>query len=250
MKISKKIIGSIMSILIFTTAFMFSGTFSTIVKADEIPVQLYYADLINEYAGAAGHTQGYIAIKNLSYTKNVTVHYSFDNGSTWNDVSATYYKTNTDGYEVWHFTTPSQYCANCIFSIKYEVNGQTYWDNNNGNNYSMKVGRTAFGKNLVTTFGCTNSVNSGVENLQGQICLKNISSQKVVTVRVTEDNWATYKDINAQYAYSDNFSDNEFWNFTYSTMSSTKQIQYAVCYEVNGVQYWDNNFGSNYTANY
>jgi hypothetical protein len=116
------------------------------------PVQLYYANsFLHAYThpGVAADMDGYIAIQNLAYNKNVTVHYSLDNSNVWNDVSASYYKTNTDGYEVWHFKTPIASYGSIKFAIKYEVNGQTYWDNNNGNDYSITTEGTCFGKSSV-----------------------------------------------------------------------------------------------------
>jgi hypothetical protein len=63
-----------------------------------------------------------------------------------------------------------------------------------------------------------------------------MGTQGTVKVRHTGDNWATYTD---EVVYGS-------FNF-YTTGSDL--AQYAVCYTVNGVEYWDNNFGSNYTSN-
>ncbi len=78
-----------------------------------------------------------VTLQNYAYQKNVVVRYTDDNWATYHDVPLTYSSTNKDGTELWSASLPIdisklssfEYCA------YYEVNGQTYWANNFGQNY-------------------------------------------------------------------------------------------------------------------
>ncbi|MDD3224169.1 MAG: carbohydrate-binding protein [Clostridium sp.] len=246
MKFSKKFLSLLTCFIFLTVGFIFNPLSTTKVKAADLPIQLYYAT--NSYSGAVGYVNGFVCVKNLSCTKKVTIHYSYDNTNQWKDISATYLKTNTDGYEVWQFQIPSNYSDNCKFCIKCEANGQTYWDNNSGNNYSVGLYKTVLGKSkLCITNSWINFGRSQSNVLGGNITLSNIGNPKVVKVRYSEDGGVTYKESNANYDLSSDDKSLDYWSFSIQLNSSTHKVQFSVCYEVNGIEYWDNNFGSNYT---
>ncbi|WP_304944439.1 carbohydrate-binding protein [Vallitalea guaymasensis] len=225
-------------------------------------VELYSAKLETTYANTGQMTgyyaSGYIYVKNLNVNKNVIIHYTYD-GYNWYDQSASYYKTLSDGSEVWSFTTSyesytpaHQYTYNCRFAIKYEVIGDTYWDNNNGNDYFLQCSSTSFNspyalsKSVVMLDRTGRSYNS----IYGSIFLKNLAYDKVVKVRYTTDNWQSYHDVDA--SYNCNLGNNvEVWLFNTindgSTIPWSCGGEYAVSYTVNGITYWDNNFGDNYS---
>ncbi|WP_273325512.1 carbohydrate-binding protein [Vallitalea guaymasensis] len=141
----KKTVKLLMSISLCMCMIMTLFTFNIYAAAD-CNVKLNYADAKQERDCGVlkgWYTQGEISVKDLGDNKNVVVHYTTD-GSTWEDVTATFLKTATDGYDIYTFKTPLcpwngfyYYNYNCQFAIKYEVNGQTYWDNNNGQDYSV-----------------------------------------------------------------------------------------------------------------
>lgn len=86
--------------------------------------------------------------------------------------------------------------------------------------------------------------------LAGTIKVKNVSFEKCVKVRVTFDAWRSHTDIECTYmkdtypsTYSDTFS------FEVSIPEDLKlheRIEFAICYEVAGSEYWDSNEGKNY----
>ncbi len=218
--------------------------------------QLYSAKLHMDF-GYKGYikgysSSGYIYVKNLAYDKKVTVHFMY-NDTDWSDVSAHYYKTLPNGYEIWKYDTPYttrvkyQYCGDnyCKFAIKYEVNGNTYWDNNNGNNYYLSQS-----KHQVELSKCNigeSKFYSSSKNLW--FYLKNLGYNKTVRVRVTNDGWATYQDYDC--TYHSNFSNGtELWYIDLEEngidTTSNAASQYVIYYSVNGETYWDNNFGENY----
>lgn len=220
-------------------------------KADTLPAQLYYSQRVLDSRSGTSHLEGYISIQNLAFEKNVTVHYTYDGGKTWYDAPASYLKTDlNDNSEVWKFQTMSVYYLQPItYCIKYEVNGQTYWDNNNGKNYTDG----AFGKSYVYAQSINAETYNGSNYISFYTATRNIpgSNSKVVKVRYTEDNWNTYKDVDTAYPVgSASTADTTEWSTNVTVSSSAKQVKFAVLYEVDGVQYWDNNFGSNYTVNF
>lgn len=255
MKLSKFLVKVFVSIMFIVTLSMLGTALPQKVKAATLPVQLYYSQRVTDDDYGIGHVEGYIAVQNLAYDKKVTVHYSLDGGKTWADTAASYLRTNpSDNYEVWKFKTPSSsedFQGPIKYCIKYEVNGQTYWDNNNGSNYTDG----AFGQSYVYTHELNTGVSSGEKYLSFYVATKNltnnINNSTYVKVRYTEDNWNTYKEtvINSPVgSYSS--AEASQWLADIKVSSSAKQVQFAVLYEVNGTEYWDNNFGSNYVVNY
>jgi len=80
------------------------------------------------------------------------------------------------------------------------------------------------------------------------IKVSNICYQKKVFVRVSSNNWQTYTDIEASYLQgsSDGLSERFYATIGMPNYSFCKTLQFAVCFDGNGVQHWDNNSGKNY----
>ena len=81
--------------------------------------------------------------------------------------------------------------------------------------------------------------------------LQNYAYNKNVFVRYTTDNWRTYKDQALN--YSNTYDDGtECWKTVISDYygAFNDNFQYALCYQVNGQEYWANNFGANYNGSF
>jgi hypothetical protein len=104
-------------------------------------------------------------VQNLAYNKVVGVRWTDNNWATYTNSAASYELTNADGTERWgvdvkpagwvdytRFGNPTWKnvttgAVNSIptggqkikFAIYYTVNGVTYWDNNNGQNYELNI---------------------------------------------------------------------------------------------------------------
>ncbi|QUI23948.1 hypothetical protein HZI73_17340 [Vallitalea pronyensis] len=231
------------------------------IQADTTHVQLFSSKLMTTYTNQGQitgyYTTGYIYINNLDYNKNVIVHYTYD-GMNWMDQTATYMKTLADGSEVWSYSTPHQayspahqYTYNCQFAIKYEVNGHTYWDNNGGNDYFLQNSSTSSNATNILSKSVVklNRAGRSSNSIYGSIILKDLGYDKVVKVRYTTDGWQTFHETDAYYQPSSE-TGVEVWEFntiknSYIPWSSGGQ--YVIRYIVNGVTYWDNNFGDNYS---
>lgn len=244
--VMKKAVKLLVSVC-FSLAIMMSMCSYDIHAAEDDNVELYYAKKNYFYSKGLWNVNGKIAVRNLGYQKNVVVHYTYDN-KIWYDVSASYLKASSDGYEVWSFETPMESLSvpnsKFRFAIKYEVNGDTYWDNNNGKDYYFELYyggmyQTILNKSNLILYTCR----MYDDRLDGTIFTKSINTNKKIIIRYTTDNWNTYEDIEAIKGLDKN-DKYEFWNFRIPTTAD--KCEFAIMCNVNGVTYWDNNFGHNY----
>ena len=94
------------------------------------------------------------------------------------------------------------------------------------------------------------------DGIKGTVKVKNISFEKTVRVRYTFDDWATFVDVDAEYTSKTGGNiAMPFDTFSFRIPVSPAdlvdddddgRLQFAVCYEAAGRQYWDNNGGQNY----
>lgn len=206
------------------------------------PVQLKYAHywLFPVY-GSDYNNDMEIDVQKLGTDKQVTIHFTTD-GTNWSDDIATYVKDdpNNSGYEIWSFKGVST-VAMKSFAVKYVVNGTTYWDNNNGNDYTFTQYNSNVNDGIVLGNDTVKYIPYNGYDMGG-IFVKNLGYAKTVNVRYSTDNWATYTDIAASYDSSPSSSIDEF-----SMPVIPVGAQFAISYTTNGTTYWDNNNGSNYT---
>jgi len=228
-----------------------SGSSSPMVKLIEA------FDHEHTYRGYLRERRYVIRVKNIAYTKQVFVHQKLTNG-TWTNLYAQYKSPAGNGWETWELSlnSASDPIVSMIadaFVIGYTVSGQTYWDNNNGQNYFLaKNAGPLLGNGIMVAAVYLYSGGNGA------IDVKNIAYAKDVTVVYTTNNWqstmtatASYAGSRVYYGYSTFDNPNRYgverWYFFLPSFSG-RTVQYAVRYTVSGVTYWDNNEGANYTV--
>jgi hypothetical protein len=228
----------------------------------------------SEKYGRASYTRKFKAeVKNLAYNKIVVISHEMSDGS-WKDFPLSYLSSSTDNTEIWgaNFTInsydqvdPAIFFAD-EFVVQYEVNGQKYWDNNNNSNYKMGILEGTFIRNDLNVLVDTdyNKIYTSYSNTANNAFtifadVRNLNPAKIVSLVYTTDNWNTTKTtalhfnpittVGAQqYLTSPNRFGIERWSTSIDLPSSVNSIQYAISYQVNGITYWDNNFGKNYMA--
>lgn len=91
-------------------------------------------------------------------------------------------------------------------------------------------------------------------SINGRVRVRNIAYSKIIAVRFTLDNWQTTSEVAGKYHES---LTKEFDRFTFSirlndllSRIETKQLFLAVRYSVAGKEFWDNNRGMNYLAEF
>lgn len=264
----KRIVSLVLTLVMMLSAIAVAAPTASAVTNE---VRLLYAEPKTYYSTeipgwyAYLYTEGYVEVQNIGYAKNVTIHYTY-NGTDWFDTAATYYKATVGNYEAWHFQTdpntveyPYRSGSYCRFAIKYEVNGQTYWDNNNGQNYMVRKGRVGSDIYAIGSAGLKLEYGRAYDRqLSGNIQVKNLGYAKDIKVHYSTDGWATSSTVNA--TYSGQFTeyggiplpyptDVELWTFSTPTLpADATEVEYSLTYTVNGVTYWDNNFNNNYVA--
>ncbi|NMO15098.1 hypothetical protein HPC49_16340 [Pyxidicoccus fallax] len=225
-------------------------------RANEPNVRLAYAKLQKTCGTTAcNRLVGVVEVKNLAYEKQVTLVYTAD-GVQWNETAASYTAPASNGYERWTFTQDVPAGAEARFALRYITAGQTSWDNNGGADY--RVGGASAPEFLLgsTTVKLDTAIlqpgRSGFY-VHGTVVLKNLAYAKSVTVVSTIDNWATAQEYTG--FYQETLPGNqERWYISIPTQSNSSTtvptVRFAIRYTVDGVTYWDNNLGANYSVSY
>eukprot|EP01135_Chromosphaera_perkinsii_P007940 Nk52_evm12s1073 gene=Nk52_evmTU12s1073 len=98
------------------------------------------------------------------------------------------------------------------------------------------------------------SIKFSFPQVTGSVLVKNYAYYKKVVLRVTADNWETFVDIPCKYQFSTQAKLLDVFVFEIDLTEDAFAIknrdatrfQFAVCYEVNGQAFWDNNCTRNY----
>lgn len=234
---------------------------STVLAANEIKFHKVSSTVASAYGQ---HTQTInieATVLNLAYDKGVYAHLRQNNGR-WDDIPLTYNRSIAGNREIWKlvYQPPTNTTFNVVFALKYVVNGQTYWDNNGGANYTIAEdsgSRLAGGINVYNSNWQSNIIlPSGYPSFNVVATLRNLAFAKTVRIHYSTNNWATVQRLNASYspyfwsgAYSSATNPNAYgfeeWSASLNIGNAT-QVDYAIEYVVNGQTFWDNNFGLNY----
>ena len=226
----------------------------------------------SSYRGYQGYTRKFtVKVANLAYDKNVSIYHEKVDGD-WDEIPLEYSQSIDEGqYEIW--TTEYNlggYGINSVYAdefvVKYEVNGVTYWDNNNDVNYSMSRNEGFFFANpslnvsVDTDFvGLYYDSFNDENRLNITVDVRNLAPNKEVGIVYSSDGWQTQEYLSLTYRQAwtsgplyyipspNNFSVERWQGYT-GLGKSVDELEYAVVYRVNGNEYWDNNYGKNYTV--
>lgn len=193
-----------------------------------------------------------VEVQNLGYAKQVGVRYRNSSGS-WESAPGQYLGAAGPGRELW---TVSMNAPSDSFAFYSTVNGVTYWDNNNSQNYSQALYRydgLLGSAPLGDPQGSWLPPQSGTGQngaISGNLLLRNLSYAKTVRIVYTENNWSTTREAFASYQATLP-SGVELWQFSLPTAAviNQAQVQMAFQYSWSGGSAWDNNYGRNYRLN-
>lgn len=222
---------------------MFSAFGVTNASAATDKVSLYSSNITFTKYGARTY-EVFIQTRDNAYNQEVYVHYNYMDSLGWSSTKAEYVTTLNDGSKIWKAYFSS---FNTQYAIKFVADGREYWDNNYGRDYN---GTERLGTAPITAErSAAPSYNSNTFLVSA--VLQNYAYNKNVFVRYTTDNWRTYKDQALN--YSNTYDDGtECWKTVISDYygAFNDNFQYALCYQVNGQEYWANNFGANYNGSF
>ncbi|KAI8091712.1 putative phosphatase regulatory subunit-domain-containing protein [Thamnidium elegans] len=101
-----------------------------------------------DWENARSVIKGRVLVHNVAFEKSIMVRMSFNHWQTWIDVEATYKESLNGALDRFSFelVTPNHLSylnlintsSSCSMAIRYQVNGQEYWDNNNQNNFNVQ----------------------------------------------------------------------------------------------------------------
>lgn len=205
-----------------------------------------------------------VLVANLAFAKQVNIHIKQKNGS-WRDFPLAYNRPANNGREVWaadfNLNNLPTDAGTLTFVVSYTVSGQTYWDNNNGANYTLAAdgGVQIFGTNVYSAPVAATTPVYG-NSFYNYVTVKHLGADEKVTIVYSTDGWKTTKYaaamLNSNFwlnTYNGDTLSNpsptgfEAWNFVLDVTGASK-VEYAVSYTVNGQTYWDNNYGYNYKS--
>lgn len=245
--------------------FMFVGLCLSSI-ANAAPIELYKAvtdsKLIcgSQTSGCTSQKfiQYDILVDNLAYDKDVAVRFEV-NENLWTEKNATYVGSAGAGRELWRATKTLGDFETPVFALRYGVNGATYWDNNEGENYTVPYRSVYMRSTNVSLVNAPETLFTGSDEIvdfNGKVLVANIAPGKVVKIVYSTDNWQTVEETYASFSDvaicstpctdNPNAPEAEFWAFSIELTSDVDSIQYAIAYSVDGQTYWDNNFGYNY----
>lgn len=233
----KRVVVSVLTFTLLITAISFlKGPVKASAATDEVSM---YTSLSKYTYHSTPSNTIFLKVKNIAYEKKVTIHYSSYNG--WVDEPARYVKSLGDGYEIWEATVGVM--GGFEYAIKYEVDGKTFWDNN-WNNYNngdlIGVGYSSVLPLVITSNNTATT----------QIAFNKSSNIEDVKVFYSEENWVTTneKDMVYNSTYS-SYKNYDYYN-TDIYLGSIENLQYKISYNINGVNYIDDNFGRCYAIDF
>lgn len=257
------------------TVFMMKKTFLLILTlaaaafsvqahaANEVKLLRAHSTVSTRYGMSVQQPRFDVLVANLAYAKQVYVHLKKPDGN-WIDVPLAFNRPADNGREVWsgaYMNTEQNALTfktfDLEYSIKFMVDGKTYWDNNGGKNYLMARDSGNFLNGLNVFHGDWQpSVSAYGTQFYGAVTVRNIAYSKQIKVVYSTDGWLTSKTAFATFnpyiwygSYSSAANPNQYgfeeWNFALD-VGNANEVQYAIAYIANGQTYWDNNFGRNF----
>lgn len=231
------------------------------------PIVLRHARARTVELGSAvlvGTIAGSVEVENLAYEKVVSAHYTTD-GVTWQDAPASYVSSLGDNRERWDFEIPAFEvpfderdtvpAVDVQFALRYEVAGQTFWDNNGHHDYRV----SSYGRNpsyaradLGTTAILVASAVSIDEpwpayanSWRYQVVVKNLDSRKSVSMVWTPDGWTNTYTGSLRYVRSTT-PGVELWEGSGLIPLDATELELAAVMNAQGQSAWDNGEGTNY----
>ena len=186
----------------------------------------------------------FMVVQNIAFAKQVAIHGRTPSGPTFGDRGAVFQESLPDGLELWKVTTGDEMVE---FVAKYSVNGNTFFDNNDGANYKQPqvfdefdalVGRAPQVVHATSGF-------SDATHIKVTAAVKNLAFAKQVGIVFTTNNWASSAVAFGGFSHMLKSGD-EVWTVN-ATVGTALHVDFAIFYRVNGQEFWDNNFWRNYT---
>lgn len=212
-----------------------------------------------------------VNVRNDAFHKEVGVLWTSDHWATQTTQFAQFKQSLGGNHEVWSVeiglgTTVSSGpgLGDVEFAVYAKMNGHTSWDP--FNDYHTAAPVTESQPVRAGAFSICVPAGGTKATLTGQVRVLDLAFAKEVTVRISDDGWKTFRDVQAT------FSADNLWQFRVTNLNpgplSPAQIatgtcgesgqrenvgvgiQFAIRYKVANQTFWDNNGGANYVRRF
>ncbi len=210
----------------------------------------------------------FMRLKNISFDKQVDVLWKAENGH-WSCLHAEYFDRGDAETEVWQakaifsLTAEEPLPGNIQFALRYRVVGKEFWDNRQGQNYSIQADSgILLGQGIkIQNIGFEPRLKKGQKTVPVNVAIDHTVDVEKVTIHWTLDNWRHTHETVCQsrndywfvQAGSNARNPNQYGTRLWSCRLRTGQafrLQYSICCESHGRKIWDNNAGRNYVASH
>jgi maltose 6'-phosphate phosphatase len=205
-------------------------------------------------------------VENLGLDKRVDVIWAGEDG-VWQTLAARFISQHGERQELWcaEFkqtqTAKKPLPGTILFSLRYRVNGEEFWDNNNGWNYVSEADSGLKLSNHVEVLntGYVSRLSDEQKSMPVTVAVDQSLAARKVIIHWTPDNWRhTYQ--------TPCFLTKEYWQKTAGSAAANPnqygvqtwtgrlkirdafRVQYCIACEGKDQTVWDNNAGINYTA--
>lgn len=220
------------------------------VRAQSAPaapmVRLVYADVTNYGCSSCVLARGYVELRNLHPTKQLTAVYSAD-GSPFIEIAGSFVGMIDADREIWSFEIPAP--GQSRFALRYRAGGNEYWDNNDGHDYVVNgpglVPALGVGRDVALVDAQVASLDAGEVDLY--MVLRDRAFHKEVAAVYSADGWATSQVAQAHYvgSYGDGM---QRWQVSAPFRKDAGQVSLAIVARQAGGEQWDNQYGKNFSC--
>jgi maltose 6'-phosphate phosphatase len=226
---------------------------------------LYVENVITRRTTTVQQLSFVMLVRNLSYEKSVDILWAGEDG-IWHTLPAHYHSSVDNDREYWVARKPFTLLAtkslpgNVRFAVRYRVLGEEYWDNNQGENFSVQAdsGIKIAHDIPVLNIRFEDDLPDGQTYVPIAVAVKQCLEPERVTITWTNDNWRTTQSTSCRFRrnyWDSEFSSNtrnpnhygiQIWNGALK-LNDAGRVRYRITCDTRKGVFWDDNFGRNYT---
>ncbi len=206
----------------------------------------------------------FVRVENIGFNKEVDIVWAGEDGA-WQTLAARFHSKQGESQELWFVefkqtqTAKKPLPGTIQFGLRYRVNNEEFWDNNNGWNYTSEAdsGVKLAGNNPVMAIGFADRLTDAQKSIPVTVAADQSLAVEKVIIHWTTDNWLhTFK--------TPCFFKKDHWQKTAGSAAANPnpfgiqiwtgrvkfgdafRVQYCIACEGKGQTLWDNNGGHNY----
>ncbi len=230
-------------------------------------IQLLYVENIisRKLKSAQQKLSFFVHVENIGLNKQIDILWSGEDG-VWHKLAARFLSKRGKTQELWlaeikrQLTEKKPLPGTIKFSLRYRVNGEEFWDNNNGWDYTSEAdsGINLTGNCMALNLAFADRLTDAQKSVPVAVAINQSLATNKVTVVWTKDNWRhTYKTpcfLKKDYwqkgtgsaAPNPNQYGVQIWSGRLN-FGNAFRVQYCIACEGEKQIFWDNNGGLNYS---